>query len=81
MRTNGRRREDPRLTPPRIAGCVPRERLFLRLDQLRRNQVVWIWGPSGAKKSMLLASYVDSRQPPALWFQVDQEDRDPATFF
>ena len=68
-------------SPPRIAGAIPRERLFARLDDFAVRPVTWICGPPGAGKTVLTASYLKARRLPALWFQVDADDGDPATFF
>lgn len=70
-----------KLSPPRLASVHPRERLFGRFDQFRRQPAVWISGPPGAGKTTLMASYLESRALPALWYQVDGGDADPASFF
>jgi ATP/maltotriose-dependent transcriptional regulator MalT/DNA-binding SARP family transcriptional activator len=43
--------------------------------------VAWISGPPGAGKTTLAASYVDARRYRCLWYQVDADDADVATFF
>jgi LuxR family transcriptional regulator, maltose regulon positive regulatory protein len=70
-----------KLTRPRLYGSVPRARLFQRLDERRQHPLLWINGPPGAGKTSLVASYVAERQIPGIWYQVDAEDGDPATFF
>ena len=70
-----------KLTRPRLYGTVPRARLFQRLDERRQHPVLWITGPPGAGKTSLVASYVTERKIPGIWYQVDAEDADPATFF
>lgn len=66
---------------PRLAGVLPRERLFARLDACRDGAATWIWGPPGTGKTTLAASWLDARQLPALWYQMDRGDADPAAFF
>ena len=70
-----------KLSRPRLFRVTPRERLFRLLDERREHPVLWIAGPPGAGKSALVASYLESRKPPCLWFQVDAGDSDPATLF
>lgn len=43
--------------------------------------MVWISGPGGAGKTTLLSSYIDARALPCIWYQIDERDADPATFF
>jgi LuxR family transcriptional regulator, maltose regulon positive regulatory protein len=70
-----------KLSRPRTSGVSPRERLFSRLDECLEHPAAWIAGPPGAGKTTLVASYVDARSLPTLWYQVDAGDHDPATFF
>lgn len=67
-------------TRPRIAGAASRPRLFRRLS-VERRPVTWVWGPPGAGKTTLVASYLGSRRIRELWYQVDSTDVDIATFF
>lgn len=66
---------------PRLYAVVKRERLFRLLDDARAHPVIYIAGPPGAGKSTLVASYVETRRTPGLWFQADAGDADPPTFF
>jgi ATP/maltotriose-dependent transcriptional regulator MalT len=66
---------------PALKGVIPRTRLFDRLDHLRERPLIWVCGPAGCGKTTLLASYLESRRLPLLWYQVDAGDKDPATFF
>jgi ATP/maltotriose-dependent transcriptional regulator MalT/DNA-binding SARP family transcriptional activator len=68
-----------KLTRPRLHGVLARERLIRLLDQQR--PAVWIMGPPGAGKTMLIASYLGARELPGIWYQLDAGDFDPATFF
>ena len=68
-------------TRPVVGTAGPRERLFARLDGTPARTVAWIHGPPGSGKTTLAASYVESRRLRSLWYQVDPEDDDIATFF
>jgi ATP/maltotriose-dependent transcriptional regulator MalT/DNA-binding SARP family transcriptional activator len=68
-------------TRPVVGSAVPRERLFARLDGAPGRTVAWISGPPGAGKTTLAASYVEARRMRSLWYQVDPDDADIATFF
>jgi LuxR family maltose regulon positive regulatory protein len=68
-------------TRPVIGNVVRRETLFARLDQSTGWTVAWISGPAGAGKSTLAASYVEARRYPSIWYQIDADDADIATFF
>ena len=64
--------------PPVI---VQRERLFRLLECHSGRAVKWISGPGGSGKTTLVSSYLETRELPAIWYQVDQRDSNPATFF
>lgn len=66
---------------PRLYAVVKRERLFRLIDDARAHPVIFIAGPPGAGKTTLVASYVEVRRTPGLWFQADAGDADPPTFF
>ncbi|NWF53880.1 MAG: hypothetical protein HXY45_03700, partial [Syntrophaceae bacterium] len=70
-----------KFTRPILADIYPRRRLFGMLDRIRGQPLVWISGPGGCGKTTLVASYLDERKIPCLWYQVDPGDQDPATFF
>jgi len=55
--------------------------LFRRLDGGRKRGIIWIQAPPGAGKTTLISSYLKARQLRCLWYQIDQHDADPATFF
>ncbi len=66
---------------PILSDVFPRERLFQLLDTLRERPVLWVSGPGGSGKTTLVNSYLDSRNLPCLWYQLDVMDADPAAFF
>ncbi|MDH4258545.1 MAG: hypothetical protein OEV50_07000, partial [Candidatus Aminicenantes bacterium] len=70
-----------KITRPLLTKVFPRKRLFDLLDNMRKQPVIWVAGPPGCGKTTLVASYLDARKLPCLWYQVDPGDADPATFF
>ena len=69
-----------KLTRPKLYDALPRPRLFALIDEAARRPIVWISGPPGAGKSTLVASYVEARHRPCLWYHLDTADGDPGTF-
>ncbi|MBA4372889.1 MAG: hypothetical protein C0402_08490 [Thermodesulfovibrio sp.] len=70
-----------KIARPSVSGVVPRQRLFRMLDSGLKKPVIWVTGPAGAGKTTLVASWIDSRKLPCLWYQVDEGDADIASFF
>ena len=70
-----------KLSPPRLANAVDRERLFAWLDAQRHHAAVWVSGTPGAGKTMLLASYCNARKRRCLWYRFDTDDNDIGQFF
>ena len=60
-----------KITRPTSVGTLTRPRLFRLLDGGKHKQVSWVWGPPGAGKTTLVASYLTTRNP-TLWYQVDE---------
>src|SRR5579859_6888125 len=70
-----------KLSRPRLYDAVPRERLFMLLDEASERPAVWIAAPPGAGKTTLMAGWLESRGRSGIWYQVDAGDADPASFF
>lgn len=71
-----------KLTRPRTHRPIDRERVYHRLDEVRRAApVIWLDGPPGAGKTTAVGTWLESRALPYRWYQVDASDIDPATFF
>ncbi len=71
-----------KLTPPQERGVLPRPRLFMELDNaLDASAILWIAASPGAGKTALIASYLQERNLPALWYRIDAGEWNPAAFF
>jgi ATP/maltotriose-dependent transcriptional regulator MalT len=70
-----------KLSAPLLPPVLRRTRLFTLLDRPRGALATWLWGPPGAGKTTLVASWLAHRRRRALWYQIDQGDADPATVF
>ncbi len=70
-----------KLTRPRLSGIFARPRLSRLLEEGRKKPVVWVAAPAGSGKTTLVASHLDARKLPCLWYQVDEGDGDLASFF
>ena len=68
-----------KLTPPSAERCLPRPRLFAKLDSGAR--LVWIAAPAGSGKTSLVSSWLKARGKSALWYHIDAGDAEPAAFF
>ena len=71
-----------KLTRPATARVLLRLRLFeLICPKPEGASTVFIHAPPGAGKTTLAASYAEHVGAPALWYQVDRTDADPAALF
>lgn len=70
-----------KLIRPQHQDVFPRSRLYERLDAATKHRYTWIAAPAGSGKTVLTSGYLDEREIPHLWYQVDKGDSDPATFF
>ncbi|MGR8935382.1 MAG: hypothetical protein ACU837_13475 [Gammaproteobacteria bacterium] len=70
-----------KISSPPVQDILPRERLFKLLDTQNASPLIWIYGPPGAGKSALAASYFVRSKRQCLWYRIDAGDNDVATFF
>ncbi|MBI5874912.1 MAG: hypothetical protein HZB81_03545 [Deltaproteobacteria bacterium] len=70
-----------KITRPKLSAPIERKRLFKLLDSAGKKPIVWLSAPAGSGKTTLVASYLDCRKLPCIWYSVDEGDADLATFF
>ncbi|NOY64152.1 MAG: hypothetical protein GXO97_01940, partial [Nitrospirae bacterium] len=73
--------QSAKITKPSLSWIIPRERLFRKLEQGREFAIIWITGPPGSGKTSLVCSYLEHTGLPFMWYQVDDNDEDVASFF
>ncbi|MEE9342996.1 MAG: BTAD domain-containing putative transcriptional regulator [Gammaproteobacteria bacterium] len=66
---------------PQLGNIYPRERLFNTLDDASNAKLIWLSGAAGGGKTALAANYLSTRNKPCLWYRIDEDDNDPASFF
>lgn len=70
-----------KINPPVSQSTLFRDRLFRQVDGARERSLLFISAPAGAGKTTLVSSYIEEKNLPCLWYQIDSGDADPATFF
>ncbi len=70
-----------KLTPPRLSNVYARASLYAALDRALERPIVWITGAPGAGKTTFVGAYLSAHKQRTLWYQLDEGDSDPATFF
>ncbi|RUM93955.1 MAG: hypothetical protein DSZ28_05715 [Thiothrix sp.] len=70
-----------KLRTPQLAKVYPWKRLYSELDTAHTSGLVWISGAAGSGKTTLVSSYLTTRDISCLWYRIDEEDNDPASFF
>ena len=70
-----------KLARPRSRHIFDRTGLFDKLDAILDSSAIWINGPPGSGKTTLVSSYLQKKDSASLWYQLDEGDRDPASFF
>lgn len=72
----------PKITQPSSKNVLIRDRLHKQIDSAKASaSLVWISAPGGSGKTTLLSSYLQSKEIKSIWYQIDEGDADPATFF
>ena len=66
---------------PRLQLTYHRTDLYGLMDELSATPLIMIKGLPGSGKTTLTSGYIESRNISSLWYQVDRDDEDLATFF
>lgn len=68
-------------TRPHLTAVLPRKRLLAMLDETSERSIAWVVGPPGSGKTTLVSNFLEVRKFDHIWYQVDHDDSDAATFF
>ncbi|MBN2721051.1 MAG: hypothetical protein JXR72_08120, partial [Proteobacteria bacterium] len=80
METTEESRCPAKINRPVFRNVLLRERLFSLLEE-GSEPLVWVSGPAGCGKTTFLSSFIEHKKIPCIWYQMDESDDDPATFF
>src|SRR5512143_1404076 len=70
-----------KLTRPTVKDIYSRKRLLDLFDAALERPITWVSAPAGSGKTTTVASYLEARKLPCLWYQVDDGDSDIANLF
>src|SRR3990172_9606728 len=71
-----------KVTRPKFSAILERKRIFFLIDRIRRRYpIVWVNGPPGSGKTVLVSSYLETRKIKHIWNQIDPRDSDVASLF
>ena len=70
-----------KVTRPRLQLIYHRTDLYGLMDELSATPLIMIKGLPGSGKTTLTSGYIESRNIPCLWYQMDRDDQDLSTFF
>jgi len=72
---------DAKISPPELPEVYVRRRLLQVLESAPGQRAIFVTAPAGYGKTTLLASYLETIERPSIWYRLDANDADPATFF
>ena len=71
-----------KLHRPVIQNAFHREPLFKRLaDKDKTRPLIWIGGPAGSGKTVLISSYIQKNDLDCIWYQLDHTDKESSNIF
>jgi len=71
-----------KIIKPKTAKIIQRPRLLNVIDDCRsESKIIWLAAPGGSGKTTLVSSYIEKYDIAHCWYQIDEDDRDLATFF
>ena len=70
-----------KIDAPHLTNVYKRQRVFKLLDGHSKARVIWVSAPPGYGKTLAVSSWLQTRRKRLIWYQCDEGDADPASFF
>jgi len=70
-----------KINRPVFESALERKRLNSIMDGDGGEPLIWVSGPAGIGKTTFISNYINHKSIPCIWYQWDNGDKDPATFY
>ena len=81
QRCLARKPQLPKISAPHLYNVLRRPRVIALFDRDRERPLLWVSGGPGEGKTIAVVDYLNARKKRFAWLNLDDADKDPATFF